>query len=77
LEDSLVKDAMAYMRAADARLDQQEATPTFAVGDRVNHIIFGAGTIRQVDTDRNSYEIQFDSMDTPRSLSMRAKLDRA
>ena len=77
LEDSLVKDARAYMRARDRQLDQAQAAPSFAVGDRVKHPIFGEGAITSIDTDRHAYEIKFDNMDTPRSLTMRARLDRA
>ena len=77
LEDSLVKDARAYMRARDRQLDQVQAAPSFAVGDRVKHPVFGEGAIMSIDTDRHAYEIKFDNMDTPRSLAMRARLDRA
>ena len=75
LEDSLVKDARAYMRARDAKLDQADAAPVLAVGARVHHIVFGEGTITGLDVDRGAYEVQFDDMDTPRSISMRAKLE--
>ena len=75
LEDSLVKDARAYIRARDAQLDQAETGPAFQVGNRVNHIVFGAGTIVGIDPDRNAYEIQFDDMETPRSLAFKAKLE--
>ena len=75
-EDALVKDAQAYVRAADARLDQPEG-PAFAQGARVRHFVFGEGTVLALDTDRGAYQIQFDSMDTPRSLSFRAKLEQA
>ena len=77
LEDSLVKDARAYMRVRDAQLDQAEAGPVFEVGSRVKHLVFGTGTIVGIDTERNAYEVHFDGMDTPRSLAMRAKLERA
>ena len=77
LEDSLVKDARAYMRARDAQLDQAEAAPAFEIGARVRHPVFGAGTIVGVDSERSAYEVQFDGMDTPRSLAMRAKLEEA
>ena len=75
LEDSLVKDARAYFRNRDALLDQNAASPAFGVGARVAHPVFGAGTVLSIDSDRNAYEIQFDGMDTPRSISMRAKLE--
>ena len=77
LEDSLVKDARAYARMQDKKLDEADAQALFEPGDRVVHPVFGPGVIRAVDPDRSSYEIQFDGMETPRSLSFRAKLDRA
>ena len=77
MEDSLVKDARAYVRAQDRKLDQKQAGPAFAVGARVNHLVFGAGTVTGIDTDRNAYEVQFDGMPTPRNLSFSAKLDPA
>ena len=76
LEDSLVKDARTYAQASDARLDREQATPAFAVGARISHIVFGPGTIVAIDTEANAYEIKFDNMDTTRTLSMRAKLDQ-
>ncbi|MBQ9004380.1 MAG: UvrD-helicase domain-containing protein, partial [Eggerthellaceae bacterium] len=75
LEDSLVKDARAYMRTKDRLLDQVQAGPAFAVGARVNHLVFGAGTIVDIDADRSAYEIQFEGMETTRSLSFNAKLE--
>ena len=75
LEDSLVKDARAYMRAKDRQLDQAQAGPAFAVGARVAHPVFGSGRIVGLDVDRNAYLVQFDGMETPRSLSYNAKLD--
>ena len=77
LEDSLVKDARAYVRAQDAKLDQAQAGPSFATGDRVAHPVFGAGTIVDIDQDRGSYQIQFDSIQTPRSLAFKAALSKA
>jgi len=77
LEDSLVKDAQAYFRARDQRLDQEQARPAHEVGARVRHVIFGEGTVAGIDTDRNAYQVQFDGMDTLRSISFSAKLDPA
>ncbi len=76
LEDSLVKDARAYARAQDRKLDQAEASPRFPLGARVTHPVFGAGTITGIDNDRAAYEIQFDGMETPRSLSFKAALQQ-
>ena len=75
LEDSLVKDAQAYIRTQDRQLDQHEASSPLQPGTQVSHIVFGVGTIVSFDAERGSYEIQFENMDTTRSLSMRAKLE--
>ena len=74
-EDSLVKDAQAYVSASNARLDQPDIR-VLEPGTRVRHFVFGEGTVVSVDDDRGAYQIQFDSMDTPRSLSLRAKLEQ-
>ena len=75
LEDSLVKDARAYMRAKDSQLDRAQAAPLLEVGTRVKHIVFGLGSVVAIDTDRKAYKILFDGMDTPRSLAFHAKLE--
>jgi len=72
LEDSLVKDARAYMRMRDRQLDQAKDAPSFETGARVRHAVFGPGTILGYDTDRGAYEVQFDGMETTRSLKARA-----
>ena len=75
LEDSLVKDARAYMRAKDRQLDQGDAAPVYPSGTRVRHAVFGEGEIMSYDPDRKAYEIQFDAMDTVRTVSARVKME--
>ena len=75
LEDSLVKDARAYAQAHDRKLDAEETGAAFDVGTKVRHIVFGAGTVVGLDTDRGAYEIQFEGMPTPRTISWSAKLE--
>jgi DNA helicase-2/ATP-dependent DNA helicase PcrA len=72
LEDSLVKDARAYVRLKDRLLDQGEGASLLPVGARVEHPVFGAGTVMGVDADHASYEIQFDGMKTTRTMAARA-----
>ena len=74
LADSLVKDARAYAAVQDRKLDSEEAAPRFSPGNRVTHPVFGNGTVRAVDADAHGYEIQFDGMETPRTLSFKAAL---
>ena len=74
MEDSLVKDARAYAKAQDAKLDQGAAGPRFEIGTRVVHPVFGAGAVVGIDADRAAYQIQFDGMETVRSLAFKAAL---
>ena len=74
-EDSLVKDARAYARAQDAKLNSAETATLYDVGAAVMHPVFGRGEILSIDSDRNAYQIKFESMPTPRSLAFGAKLD--
>ncbi len=43
-------------------------------GQRVEHAILGAGTILDINLDEESYLVKFDSMETPRQISMKVKL---
>ena len=50
--------------------------PAFAAGDRVEHAVFGDGTVLAVDTDSAVYQIQFDDLPTPRRISFKVALRR-
>jgi len=63
------------MRAKDRQLDQAKAGPAFEVGAQVNHPVFGRGRIVAIDVDRGAYLVQFEGIETPRSLSYSAKLE--
>ncbi|SFC55248.1 ATP-dependent helicase [Butyrivibrio sp. YAB3001] len=43
-------------------------------GQRVEHAILGAGTILDIDTEEESYLVQFDTMPTPRQIAMKVRL---
>lgn len=76
LDERMLQDARAYVSYAEKRLHQQTAKPAFDIGNRVSHRIFGDGTVLAIDEDKSAYSIQFDEMDTPRSIAFRAKLTR-
>lgn len=48
----------------------------FSKGDRIKHGVFGTGTIVDIDKTKGAYIIQFDGLDTPRSLSVRVRLKK-
>ena len=54
-----------------AGIDEQ-----FRAGDRVEHNVFGEGTILEVDNDHSFYRIRFDGLDTTRRITFRAHLKR-
>ena len=72
MEDARAADALADRWIADLVRDAR-----FSVGDRVAHAVFGAGRVSAVDTEKRAYEVKFDGMDTPRTISFKAKLAEA
>ena len=50
---------------------QLEEEDTREVGDVVEHHIFGRGVIEEIDAKRASYQIRFDKLAQPRSISIR------
>ena len=45
-------------------------------GDRINHTVFGTGTIVHVDAKNKIYVIKFDGFETARSISAHIKLEK-
>ena len=76
-KEGLIRDARAFIDAADRRLLAELPQAAFRTGDRVRHEIMGEGTVQQVDEEKSAYLIQFDAMKTPRKISFRVKLTRA
>lgn len=70
----LIQDARQYIRLSDKWLDEDAALPAFPEGQRVQHFLFGSGTVVGTDLVKKAHIVQFDDMDTPRSISFKAKL---
>ena len=73
---SLVAEAREYITSNAGLLASGADPQVYDVGQRVRHDILGAGTIIDLDTDRAAYVIKFDSVETPRALSFRIKLEK-
>lgn len=52
------------------------AEKTFDVGDKVEHKIFGVGTIVDINLSTQSYEIDFEKLTGTRKIMFRAELKR-
>ncbi len=74
--DGLVKDAQRHIEAAERFLAASTGDDAFKLGDKIRHAIFGTGIIRDIDSDKKAWIIQFDNMETTRMITFRAKLER-
>ena len=66
-EDALVRQTREYI-AVKSRF-YRDASDRFSPGQRVRHSVFGEGTITDTDPVKGNYEIKFDKIATPRSIS--------
>ena len=73
-DDLRVIETKDYIRLSEKWIDEEESPAAFGKGQRVLHPVFGEGTIEEADLERKAYLILFDGMETPRSISFRAKL---
>ena len=72
-EDALIKQTREYI-AVKSRF-YKDASDRFAPGQRIRHSVFGDGTILDTDHAKGRYEIKFDNIATPRSISFRISLE--
>ena len=74
--EGLVSEAREYIASSERLLAEEPDRQAFDIGQRVRHEILGPGTVTDIDTDRAAYVVKFDSVETPRTLSFRVKLER-
>ena len=73
--DSLISDAKDYIETTIKYMPENLNEIVLPIGQRVCHSVFGEGTVTEIDTDKGAHLIKFDSMDTPRKISFKVKLD--
>ena len=74
-KDSLIDDARGYIEATVKYMPENLNSIVMPIGQRVRHAVFGDGTVVDVDTDKGAHLIQFDSVETPRMISFKVKLE--
>lgn len=74
-DEEQLAEARRFAARAEQLLAEAEETVYWPSGQRVRHVVFGTGTVLEVDRSRSAYLVQFDDMDTPRQISFRAKLE--
>ena len=75
-QEGLIRETKDYLFINERYLADEENQSSLAVGQRVKHSIFGSGTVVDVDLIKAAHLVKFDNIDTPRSISFRAKLEK-
>lgn len=75
-QEGLIRETKDYLVINECYLADEENQSSLAVGQRVKHSIFGSGTVVDVDLIKAAHLVKFDNIDTPRSISFRAKLEK-
>ena len=75
-QEGLIRETKDYLVINERYLADEENQSSLAVGQRVKHSIFGSGTVVDVDLIKAAHLVKFDNIDTPRSISFGAKLEK-
>lgn len=75
-QEGLIRETEGYIASTQRFFPTQDSDNVFPVGQRVRHLMFGEGTVLEVDVENGAHLVQFDDMPTPRKISFRAKLER-
>ena len=75
-DEGLIKEAREYIRLSSRYLLEDAEVSHYPIGQKVKHGIFGIGTIVDIDVSKSAYSIQFEGMETPRTISFRVKLEK-
>lgn len=75
-QEVLIKETKDYLVINERYLADEKNQSSLAVGQRVKHSVFGSGTVVDVDLIKAAHLVKFDNIDTPRSISFRAKLEK-
>ena len=75
-DEKLLDDAKANIEISTRYLKADAQRTVYEAGTRVRHSVFGEGSVIEADERKAAYSVQFDEMDTPRTISFRAKLEK-
>lgn len=74
--EDLIDETRDYIYFSSRRLAGSGEKNVFEAGQRVRHAVFGPGTVESADASKEAYVIRFDSMETPRRIAFRVKLEK-
>ena len=73
--DEELERARASYSVTDRLLVERAQVAKISVGSRVRHAVFGEGVVSGTDDVKRAYIVDFDGLDTSRSISFRARLE--
>ena len=74
-EESLISDAISYIDNSVRFMPETLAENRIEPGQRIKHMVFGEGTVIDIDEGKQAHIIKFDEIETPRQISFKAKLE--
>ena len=74
-QEGLIAEARSYIQSISRWVDAPKESALLQPGTRVQHVVFGPGTIEEVDQGQGAYVIRFDGISTPRRISVKAKIE--
>ncbi len=76
LREGLIKETHEYIDRSAKWMRAEDEKMVFSKGQCIRHAIFGDGEVLEVDLVDKRYLIKFDDVNTPRSISFKAKLEK-
>lgn len=74
LEEKLVSDSYKYIQNDEKRI--MPYITTLAVGDTIQHSVFGKGEIIEIRNDISSYVVKFEKLETTRNINFKTPLNK-
>ena len=74
-DESLIQDAREYIDTTVKYMPKNLDSIILKPGQRIRHDVFGDGTVIGTDLNKSAHIIRFDSMETPRTISFKVKLE--
>lgn len=71
-----VKELDPYLEIHSKKISSDFPTDIYQVGDKIEHPVFGIGTITIINREESSYSILFDKLKTERNILFGAKITR-
>ncbi len=72
--DTLIESARRFIESESKLLKLKETGALPQPGQRVEHAVFGPGTIEEVDEREGCYLVRFDRLETTRQISIKVKM---